>query len=166
MSFIARAAAPLTLIASLAAPAFAGELTATVGFQVVEVAADGSEALVERAEVRPGEVIQYNMVHENVGETDVSGLVVVGPVPTGTSFVEQGASSSVSAIFEVQAEMDPEAPGLEWSTLPAVRLVKAEDGTLQEEPLPTTAIEAVRWRIADELAEGAVAQNSYRVMVN
>lgn len=166
MSFFARTTMPMALVAALATPALAGDLTATVDFSVVELSSDGSEMLVERAEVRPGEVIQYNMRHENVGESDVSGLVVIGPVPAGTSFVEAGASTSVSAIFEVQAEMDPEAPGLEWSTLPATRLVADETGTLREEPLPTTAVEAVRWRIADALAEGAVALNTYRVIVN
>lgn len=146
--------------------AFAGELATEVSFEIVETDASGSELLVERNTVAPGEVIQYRLTNQNLSEGDISGLTVVGAVPEGTTFVPDAMTSSVDAEFEVQAEMDPELPGLEWSTLPAVRIVLDENGERVEEALPNEEIEMVRWRIDAALGEGETALNTYRVQVN
>ena len=75
-------------------------------------------------------------------------------------------STSIKAVFEVQADLDPENDGLEWSTLPATRMVAGADGTLQPEPLPEDQIAAVRWTLSEPLESGEIALNSYRVRVN
>ena len=144
----------------------AQDLVSSADFKIVEVAADGQEMLVARGEVRPGEVIEYTLMHSNNSEVEMSGLSVFAPVPEGVTLTIGSESSSVQAQFEIQAEIDPEQEGLEWSTLPAMRTVIAEDGTKIQELVPAEAIEAVRWNLEAALAGGETTLNTYRVVVN
>lgn len=144
----------------------ADALTSAFSYRIVEIAADGAEQLVERQDVRPGEIIQYQIRHDNGTDEGLSGLVIAAPVPSGVTLTIGGETSSVPAVFEVQADLDPELDGLEWSTLPAVRKVMGEDGKLVEEPLPAEAIAAVRWTLSEPLAADDFALNTYRVRVN
>jgi uncharacterized repeat protein (TIGR01451 family) len=146
--------------------ALAGELRSNIELSIVELDADGEERLVERDTVKPGEVINFTMQHENLTEDALSDLVIVGPVPAGVTLQLGSQNSSHDANFEIQAEMDPEQPGLEWSALPALRKVIEEDGTVRMEPVPESTVQAVRWTLDTALDAGELALNSYRVVVN
>lgn len=149
-----------------ASAASADALQSNFSFRIVDADDAGQEILVERSAVKPGEVIHYDLRHENKTDDAMAGLVIAAPVPDGVTITFDGQHSSVPAVFEVQADLDPEAEGLEWSTLPAVRMVADETGTLVEQPLPADAITAVRWSLTEPLAGGETALNSYRVRVN
>lgn len=149
-----------------ASAAVASELQSRVSFQIVETGADGAETMVDRAAVRPGETIEYEISHVNDADESLSGIVVMAPIPNGVTFVETSAESSIEAIFEIQAEMDPDRDGLEWSTLPATRKVATANGEIVVEPVPETAIEAVRWTLTADLESGATSLNTYRVVVD
>ena len=144
--------------------AAADALTSEFSFRVVETNAEGEEVLVERETIRPGEVISYELRHQNTTEGAMEGLVA--PVPVGVSLALGAEVTSVAAVFEVQAEMDPEQEGLEWSTVPATRKVVDANGNMIEEPLPEEAVAAVRWTLSEPLEAGASAFNSYRVRLN
>lgn len=150
----------------LAPQVHAQDLTSLFEYRVVEKDDAGEEILVERNKVRPGETIHYIISHENVAETDLSDVVIVAPVPQGVTLSVGSESSSIPANFEIQAELEPEMPGLEWSSLPAFRKVIAEDGSESLEPVPASAIEAVRWSLQDAIPSGDKAMNTYRVIVN
>ncbi|KAA8607530.1 hypothetical protein [Salipiger aestuarii] len=157
--------AGLTL--SLAATAVSADaLESTFSYSIVESDAAGGEALVERSSVKPGEIIHYQLRHENKTDGEMAGLVIAAPVPEGVSITLGSEQSSIPAVFEVQAEMDPENEGLEWSSLPAVRMIVDADGALVEEPLPESEIGAVRWSLSEALEAGESALNTYRVRVN
>ena len=164
-SYFAPFVAGITLSLS-GAPLAAEALESHMSFLVVETAQDGTEALVERDAVKPGEVIHYVLAHENKTDAGMQGLIIAAPVPEGLTLTNDGASTSVPAVFEVQADLDPELEGLEWSTLPAMRKVVDPDGSLREEELPLEAVRAVRWSLSEELAAGETARNTYRVRVN
>ena len=87
-------------------------------------------------------------------------------MPEGVTVALGAESSSLPATFEVQAELDPNNPGLEWSTLPAMRDVIEADGQIRREPLPADQIEAVRWILQAALPSGETALNAYRVTVD
>ncbi|OOY10910.1 hypothetical protein BMG00_17290 [Thioclava marina] len=163
--FIVPALAGLSLSLS-AAPVAADALESKLSYLVVTQDAEGQEALVERAEVEPGEVIQYTLSHENMTADEMQGLVIAAPVPEGVSLAPGGQTTSVPATFEIQAELDPELEGLEWSTLPAMRKVVDADGSLREEELPIEEVRAVRWSLNEALEAGEIALNTYRVRVN
>ncbi|EAQ02243.1 hypothetical protein OB2597_19211 [Pseudooceanicola batsensis HTCC2597] len=150
----------------LGAAAQADALTSNFSYRIVQPAADGGEELIERSSVRPGEVIQYRIRHENVSDEGLSGIVVMARVPQGASMTFGAQSTSVPAVFEVQAEMDPEQDGLEWSSLPAMRRVAGADGRMTQEPLPESEVTAVRWVLTEPLPAGESALNTYRVRVN
>lgn len=155
-----------TAASLIALPAMAEVLKAQFKYSIVEVDDTGAEILVEREMVRPGETIEYSMIHENASDEDLTGLVLGGPIPDGASLAVDKQASSVPAVFEVQAELEPESPGLEWSTWPAERKIIEADGSLRVEPLPADAVEAVRWTLDAALPSGETALNSYRVVVN
>ncbi|SEQ23828.1 hypothetical protein [Thalassovita taeanensis] len=156
----------LASVSVLGGQAYADGLTSTVAFKVVEISATGEETLAERNTVRPGEVIQYVLTHSNEAETDMSGLAITAPIPEGGTVELGSETSSLPAVFEIQAEMEPENPGLEWSSLPAFRTVVDADGTERREPVPADAIAAVRWNLESALTSGETALNTYRVVVN
>lgn len=135
-------------------------------YKIVEVAENGSETLVARDSVYPGEMIEYAISHVNKEQSELSGLSFFAPIPDGATLAYDTDFSSLDAIFEIQAEMDPEHEGLEWSTVPASRIVIAADGTVSNEPVPADAVEAVRWNIQSALKSGESALNTYRVVVN
>ncbi|KAF0676152.1 DUF11 domain-containing protein [Profundibacterium mesophilum] len=159
------ASVALALVAGTQA-ASADALRSLFDYRIVELNEDGTEALVERKKVRPGETIEYSIVHSNSTEDALTGLVVQAPVPEGVTITFGSQSSSVDARFEIQAEMEPETPGLEWSVLPAFRKVIDEDGKERLEPLPAEAVTAVRWSLGAALPGGGDAVNTYRVVVN
>jgi uncharacterized repeat protein (TIGR01451 family) len=153
-------------LSMMALPAAAEALSSSFSFLVVETNDDGQQELVERTSVRPGEIIQYQLRHENTSADAMAGIVIAAPVPEGVSLTLGGETASIAAVFEVQAELDPEQEGLEWSTLPAMRLVANADGTLDKEPLPETEIASVRWTFSEPLKAGETALNTYRVRVD
>lgn len=163
---ISRAVVAGLTLSLVATTASAEALESLFSFRIVETDAAGAETLVERSAVKPGEVIHYELRHENRTEEGMAGLVIAAPIPAGVTLTLEGAASSLPAVFEVQAEMDPESEGLEWSTLPALRRVADANGDLVEEPLPAEEIVAVRWSLSEALEAGAAALNSYRVRVN
>lgn len=146
--------------------AYADALKSTFDFRIVDVDADGNEVLAKRDSVAPGETIHYMISHTNVTEEGLTGLVVSGPIPDGVTFVMDKYESSLPATFEIEAELDENTPGLEWSTLPALRKVVDADGSQRLEPVPAEAIEAVRWVLDAALSGGDASFNSYRVVVN
>lgn len=163
---ISRAVVAGMALSMTALPATAEALSSSFSFLVVETNAEGQQEFVERSSVRPGEIIQYQLSHENTSADAMAGIVIAAPVPEGVSLTLGEETASIAAVFEVQAELDPEQEGLEWSTLPAMRLVASADGTLHEEPLPETEIASVRWTFSEPLKAGETALNTYRVRVD
>ncbi|MFT6091388.1 hypothetical protein [Sulfitobacter sp.] len=166
LPLISRAAFAGAALSMVGFAASAEALSSTFSFRVVEVAEDGQEQLAERGTVRPGEIIHYQLSHENTTADAMAGIVIAAPVPQGVTLTLGGETTSVKAVFEVQAELDPEQEGLEWSTLPAMRMVADADGTLHEEPLPEAEIASVRWTFSEPLNAGETAFNTYRVRVD
>lgn len=161
------ARATLGLGLGLAGPALAQDLVSELSFAIVETDAEGEERLVSREAVRPGETIEYALVSRNLSEEDaLEGVVIGAPVPEGTTLIPASAASSIAALFEVQAELDPEAPGLEWSGLPAFRTIRTEEGDTVTEPLPDAQIVALRWRLDETLPPGEAARTTYRLIVD
>ena len=113
---IARALLAGVAISVAGVPAFADALSSTFSFRIVETNDGGEEQLIERGTVRPGEVIQYQLQHENTTADALAGIVIAAPVPEGVTLTLGAQSTSIKAVFEVQADLDPENDGLEWST--------------------------------------------------
>ena len=143
---ITRAGLGVAMLATSALALQAEELRANFELFIVESDEAGLEQLVERESVKPGETIHFAIQHENLSDDAMADLVIVGPVPEGVTLKLGTEQSSHDATFEIQAEMDPELPGLEWSTLPALRKIIEDDGTVRMEPVPLDARHLARRR--------------------
>ena len=69
-----------------------GALQSQMKAFVVTPQADGGESFEVAKSVEPGQVIEYRTVYSNTGESTITGLAVVGPVPPGTRYLGESAS--------------------------------------------------------------------------
>ena len=130
---------------------------------LVVVADDGKLEFKPATQAKPGQTIEYRMVHTNTFDHAIGGLMVLGPIPTGAEFVSAGQDTS--AVMEVRGDFDPEIAGEEWSTLPAKQIVIAPDGEREEVPADPGMFTAVRWQIKGDLPSEGSIQHTYRVKV-
>ncbi len=141
------------------------ELLSEMSAYVVTTGSDGVEQYQQADTVKPGQLIEYRIQHQNGFENAISGVAIVGPIPEQAVLSTGTTVSSVGAILEVRGELDPDQPGEEWSTLPAQRIVILEDGTRLIEEAKPEHFSAVRWKLSTPLQSNEVVTNTYRVKV-
>jgi uncharacterized repeat protein (TIGR01451 family) len=118
------------------------------------VVVDGRESLVDAANARPGDVIEYTATYRNAGKSAITGLQATVPVPPQTEFIP---GSAVPA--NAKASLD----GRAFADIPLKRNV-VRDGKQVEEPVPTREYRALRW-FAGDLGSGKTATFAARVRV-
>lgn len=156
--FVALLAATLPFAAS-------AELRSELSAFVVTKDSNGVEHYASADSVEPGQLIEYRLAHTNMFDDAIGGVAIVGPIPAEAVFAAGSASSSAQAVFEIRADLDPDQPGEEWSSLPAQRIVVQPDGTREIVGVSPEEYTAVRWKIASDLGSNTVVSNSYRVRV-
>ena len=123
------------------------------------VTGDGGEEeeFVESQTARPGQVVEYRVFVVNDGDTTLPprAVVVTGPVPEGTSFLEGSATPSSE---EVLTEFS--ADGQDFSEPPVLAASGGERSAVDPEDYA-----AVRWTLLQPLAPGAEETFAYRVTV-
>ena len=127
---------------------------------IVTPQADGSESFEVAKSVEPGQVIEYRTVYSNTGESTITGLAVVGPVPPGTRYLGESAFSNVTHAFEASIDS-----GGSWHSEPLLRKVRQPDGSEKEEVVPPEEYTHVRWKAADSIASNGSQEYRYRVFV-
>lgn len=147
-----------------ASPALA-ELESTMSAVVVAQDGNGVEQYYPATRVKPGQTVEYRIVHVNGFNKPLDGVAVVGPVPEAMEFVRAADSADIPAIMEVRGELDPDRPGEEWSSLPATKIVVRADGAREQRPAVEADFTAVRWRLTAPLPERATVRHSYRAQV-
>lgn len=76
-----------------ASAASADALQSNFSFRIVDADDAGQEILVERSAVKPGEVIHYDLRHENKTDDAMAGLVIAAPVPDGVTITFDGSTA-------------------------------------------------------------------------
>ena len=116
------------------------------------------ETFTEATTARPGQVVEYRLFVQNVGDTTLppGTVVVTGPVPTGTSYVDDSATPTSE---EVLTEFT--AGGQTYSEPP---LIVTGTGGGQNAVTPTSYT-AVRWTLKQPLEPGQEEPFVYRVTV-
>lgn len=115
------------------------------------------ERLSEATTARPGQVVEYRLFATNDGETTLPAgtVVIVGPVPEGTTYVENSTTpSSERVITEFSAD------GETFSEPPV--LIGEEDDRRLVAP---SDYEAVRWTLLVPMEPGQEEVFFYRVLV-
>jgi len=121
-------------LALLPTTAFA-DLVSDMTAYVVTTDQDGVESYFQATSVKPGQLIEYRMVHTNGFPEAIGGV------------------------------LDPDLEGEEWSTLPAERIVIQPDGTRVTEPALPEHFTAVRWKLSDAMQQDASVHHGYRIRV-
>lgn len=116
-------------------------------------------ALAEVESVRPGEILDWQIVSENEGRGAARDYKAVGHVPAGTSFVAGSAVAEGGSTVTYSID-----GGKTYSTQPLIE-EKQADGTVKKVPAPVSMYTEVRYEWSDALAAGGKLSASYRVRV-
>ena len=137
-----------------------GALQSRMEAFVVMPQVDGSESFDVAKSVEPGQVIEYLTVYSNTGDSSISDLAVIGPVPAGTHYLRQSATSTARHVFEASID-----GGTSWHTEPLMRTVTQPDGSTIEQVVQPEEYSHVRWKAADAIARNSSQEFRYRVFV-
>lgn len=126
---------------------------------IVEKDSEGNETFRAAENVSPGEIIQYNIEHRNQSGQALSGFIVQGVVPQGTTYVSGSAIGPQGAGFEVLIE------GENWQMEPAYKTIVNDDGAEERVPAAPADYVMVRWVLSDALPDAETVTGTYRVRV-
>ena len=154
----------LLFAAMLVTAAFAQDNPVDVRLEIYvvsEVTTDSGteERFVPATTARPGQVVEYRLYAVNIGETTLPAgtVIIIGPVPEGTTFVEDSATPSSERVL---TEFSGDG-GTTYSE-PPVLVARDGNSVLVEAP----DYSGVRWTLLAPLEPEAEETFSYRVMVD
>ena len=119
------------------------------------------ETFTEAAEARPGQVVEYRVTAMNEGETTLpaGNVVVTGPVPAGTTYLGDSATTESQVNLTFSAD-----EGQTFSAPPVMITVTNDEGEEEVEAAPEQ-YSAVRWTVERALEPEESLEFSYRVTV-
>lgn len=121
---------------------------------------EGKETVAATEQASPGDVVEYRLTYRNTGDQPLSGLVITGPVPANTEYLEESADTKVDAAFTVSIDN-----GTSFLAEPVTREVKDKDGQTTNVTVPPSDYTQVRWQPKGSLAPDTEQQYRYRVKV-
>src|SRR5919199_1004844 len=140
--------------------------TASAGRPEVKVQLNGSVeregkslSLDKVENVKPGEILDWQIVSSNEGSAPARDYKAVGHVPAGTVLVAGSASAEGGSTVTYSID-----GGKTFSTQPIIE-EKQADGSVKRVPAPVSMYTEVRYEWSDALAAGGKLSASYRVRV-
>ena len=120
----------------------------------------GARLALDKVEnVKPGEILDWQIVSANDGAAEARNYKTVGHVPAGTAFVAGSAAGEQGSTVTYSID-----GGKTFSTQPLVEERQA-DGTVKKVPAPVSMYTEVRYEWSDALAAGGKLSASYKVRV-
>ena len=165
-----RVAAPLLalcVVVLVGGAAFAQrQLKAASGRPEVKVELAGSVerggqtlALDKVEHVKPGEILDWQIVSSNEGTGAARDYKAVGHIPAGTVLVAGSASAESGSTVTYSID-----GGKTYATQPVIE-ERQPDGTVKKVPAPVSMYTEVRYEWSDALAPGGKLSASYKVRV-
>ena len=165
-----RAAAPLLalcLVALVGGAALAQrQLKAAAGRPEIKVELAGSVerggarlALDQVDHVKPGEILDWQIVSSNEGTGAARDYKAVGHIPAGTVLVAGSAAAESGSTVTYSID-----GGKTFSTQPVIE-ERQPDGAVKRVPAPVSMYTEVRYEWSDALAPGGKLSASYKVRV-
>ena len=121
------------------------------------VTEDSEEIREETNAVSPNDVIEYELRYTNVSERPRTGLRIVGPIPTETTYIANSASASIMTSLEVSID-----GGTSFAAEPLI--VTDSSGTQTE--ISADEYTQIRWNSLVVIQPGETHVFTYRVVVN
>ncbi len=162
---------PLVVLAVVAlggAAVFAQRQLATAGVGRPEIKVTlagtveraGQKLALDKVEhVRPGEILDWQIVSANEGGAAARDYKAVGHIPQGTTFVAGSAQGEAGSVVTYSID-----GGKTYAAQPIVE-EKQPDGTVKRVPAPVSMYTEVRYEWSDALAAGGKLTASYKVRV-
>ena len=120
----------------------------------------GSRLPLDKVEnVKPGEILDWQIVSSNDGAGAARDYKAVGHIPAGTTLVAGSAAGEGGSTVTYSID-----GGKTYSTQPVVEERQA-DGTVKKVPAPVSMYTEVRYEWSDALAAGGKLSASYKVRV-
>jgi uncharacterized repeat protein (TIGR01451 family) len=157
---------PVALAIALlhAAPAWAKpriEISMSQAKEVVEVK-DGVSTvkLIPVQTASPGDVVEYKLTYQNKGDELARDAVIDDPVPKGTTFVGESATSDGAELVYSADGGKTFAPAAQLT-----REIRLPSGEAEKRPISPSEYTHVRW-IIRQIPPGATGSVRFRVRVN
>ncbi len=120
----------------------------------------GERLSLDRVEnVKPGEILDWQIVSSNDGNGPARDYKAVGHIPTGTVLVAGSAAGESGSTVTYSID-----GGQTFQTQPIIE-EKQADGTVKRVPAPVSMYTEVRYEWSDALAAGGKLSASYKVRV-
>jgi hypothetical protein len=124
------------------------------------VVREGKQLSLEKVEnVKPGEVLDWQIVSSNDGTGAAHEYKTVGHIPVGTQLVAGSAAGEQGSTVTYSVD-----GGKTFSSQPIIEERQA-DGSVKKVPAPVSMYTEVRYEWSDALAAGGKLSASYRVRV-
>ena len=151
------------LALGLAGAAFAASpVQGRIEAYLVATDAEGAERVEPTRTAEPGVLMEYRLTFVNTGDSAVSGLQVVDPIPDNTTFVAGSARADVDARFEVSID-----GARSFEREPVTRVETRPDGTQEKVVIPPSQYTHLRWAVEEALPGGGGEHRyAYRVTVD
>jgi len=121
---------------------------------------EGKSLSLDRVEnVKPGEILDWQIVSSNDGNGPAHDYKAVGHIPTGTVLVAGSAAGEGGSTVTYSID-----GGQTFQTQPIIE-EKQADGTVKRVPAPVSMYTEVRYEWSDALAAGGKLSASYKVRV-
>ncbi|HYY94228.1 MAG TPA: hypothetical protein VE713_06885 [Pyrinomonadaceae bacterium] len=121
---------------------------------------EGKSLSLERVEnVKPGEILDWQIVSSNDGNGPARDYKAVGHIPIGTVLVAGSAAGESGSTVTYSID-----GGQTFQTQPIIE-EKQADGTVKRVPAPVSMYTEVRYEWSDALAAGGKLSASYKVRV-
>ncbi|MFL6256604.1 MAG: hypothetical protein ACJ74T_16485 [Pyrinomonadaceae bacterium] len=120
----------------------------------------GARLALDKVEnVRPGEILDWQIVSSNDGTGAARDYKAVGHIPAGTVLVAGSAAAESGSTVTYSID-----GGQSYSTQPVVE-ERQPDGTVKKVPAPVAMYTEVRYEWSDAFAPGGKLSASYKVRV-
>jgi uncharacterized repeat protein (TIGR01451 family) len=142
-------------------------LQLTAEKQLIQKDAESKEQFIwqtltaNKAVVQPGDVVRYTVTGENKGTRFAKNLTVTQPIPKGTIFVLNSATSAYKNYSAITYSIDN---GKTFVAKPTVK-VTLPNTQVEEHPAPAAAYTHIRWNFGNILEPNTAIKAGYQVQV-
>ena len=120
----------------------------------------GEELVVVTEQASPGDIVEYRLTYTNESQQPLSGLVITGPVPANTQYLEDSAAADVKAAFTVSID-----GGETYHAEPVKKTQTDRNGQPKNIIVPPSEYTQLRWVPDKGIQPGKVQTYRYRVKV-
>ena len=150
------------LVMTFSVAAFAGgpELSSEIKAMKVVIDEEDHEVTVPADQVYPEDTVEYTLVYRNTGESPASDVGFVGPVPSGTTYLDKTATDieGLSPVFSIDG-------GKSYHQAPVTYEVIRKDGSSEKKTATPEMITHIKWVLSGNFDVGEEATVTYRVQV-